>query len=554
MLLLALPAAGEPSEPAQGLIRSAEVDLLRLQDLLPGALLANAKRFPGRLGTVEGFGAGDRYPQIWLRDSATLLPLSRWLASRAALSSWLEEHLAAQAEDGSLNDWIAGGPPEAFREWAPQAREAFRKGELVVSADKNTTETDQETSAVHAAYEVFRATGDVAWLKRPIGGQPLLQRLDRSLRYVLEKRFDKERGLALSALTADWGDVSPVYPDQRAIYLDERTPQVVGLYTNAMLLRAEHELALLGAHAADGPLSAFWWQRAEELRRAARRTFWQPKRGFFRMHVIVTPELARRFPDTSDVFALGGNALALESGLADDEQAASVLKTASARRKRYELGSVAAVLLPPLPRKTFLHPVLRDPWRYQNGGQWDWFAGRLIASAFARGHSEWARTELLAIARRVSRSGGIYEWYSRDGRGQGSPRYAGAAGALAEALLEGLHGVSLGVGRLDLRVRLGPRDGALDLCQPSDGACVAYEQRYERGPRRLRLRVHTNARLFGSLAVLLPAGLDVKSVTRGGQKSAYELESLGEDRYARLEAAWDGDYVLTFRPARPKRR
>jgi hypothetical protein len=29
---------------------------------------------------------------------------------------------------------------------------------------------------------------------------------------------------------------------------------------------------------------------------------------------------------------------------------------------------------------------------------------------------------------------------------------------------------------------------------------------------------------------------------------------VGEDRYARLDAAWDGDYVLTLKPLRPKPR
>ena len=80
-----------------------------LQPLLAQTLEANRKIFAGRTGTVNGFGAGTTYPQIWIRDSATLLPLTRWHYDRAHLASWLEEHLAHQNADGSLNDWVAAG-------------------------------------------------------------------------------------------------------------------------------------------------------------------------------------------------------------------------------------------------------------------------------------------------------------------------------------------------------------------------------------------------------------------------------------------------------------
>lgn len=553
-LVLAATAGASPAKrKPQRLLTSAEVELLRLQDLLPPALEANRKRFEGRLGPAHGFGAGAQYPQIWLRDSATLAPLVRWLEPREWLTSWLEEHLACQQADGSLYDWIAAGPPEAFREWAPQAREVYRSGAVVISGDKNTTEADQESSAVHAAYEAFRASGDVAWLYKPIAGETLIARLDRALRFVLTQRLDAKRGLVVNALTADWGDVSPTYGDQRAIYLDEHTPQAVSLYTNALFARAARELALLHSYAGDGNAAGFWWGQATAVRMAARELFWQPKRGFFRMHVLTTPDLAKGFPDDSDVFALGGNALAIETGIADDAQVTRILAVADARRKQYRLETIAGALLPPFPRRTFKHPAMAEPWQYQNGGQWDWFAGRLIAAAFERGHAEWARRELRAIAGRVTKSAGLYEWYTKDGVGKGSASYAGSAGALAGAVIEGLHGVGLTAGRLDLRVRLGDRDGAIDLCQPADGTCVGFEQRYERKRRRLTLDVHTNARLFGSLAVRLPPGLTVRLAQRGGKSSTYRIETVGEDRYAVLDPAGKGRFGVTLKAVPPGR-
>ena len=53
----------------------------------------------------------------------------------------------------------------------------------------------------------------------------MLARCDAALSYLLKQRRDAASGLVTSGFAADWGDVSPVYSDQRAIYLDEATPR-----------------------------------------------------------------------------------------------------------------------------------------------------------------------------------------------------------------------------------------------------------------------------------------------------------------------------------------
>ena len=212
---------------------SGDRDLDGLQQLFRPALEANHKQISGRLGVVRGFGAGDAYPQIWVRDSATILQLSRWLYPREELTSWVEELLAAQKPDGGIVDWIAAGAPERFVEWAPRAHAVFEVGSTTLTADTNTTEADQESSMVQAVHLVYQATSDDRWLKKRIMGTPIIERTEAALSSLARRRRDARTGLISSAFTADWGDVSPLYPDQRAIYLDDRTPVVVGLYTNA---------------------------------------------------------------------------------------------------------------------------------------------------------------------------------------------------------------------------------------------------------------------------------------------------------------------------------
>ena len=504
-----------------------------LQDLFRPTLGANGKAFTGRAGPVQAFGAGERYPQVWLRDGATVLPLVRYEYPAAQLTSWLEEHLANQAADGGLDDWIAAGPVSAFARDAPHAREVFRTGATVLTADKNTVEADQESSAVLGVCQAFRATGDHAWLRKPVGAVPLLDRADRALGFLLTKRFDARLGLVTSGFSADWGDVSPVYPDQRAIYLDDRTPRVAGLYTNALFVQAARCLGDLHEIVGDASGAKRWHGAASSVTAAANRHLWQEARGFYRMHL---PLAATGLPDDSGVFATGGNATAILSGLADDRQARRIFAVAEARRRRFAVSTIAGTLLPPYRAGLFAHPAMREPWSYQNGGQWDWFGARLVVAAFQRGQSDRARRWLGELAQKAGRSGGLYEWHTRDGQGRGSPTYAGSAGTLAAAVFEGLFGVSLSADELRLTVRLGPKPGRIHLYQPATDTFVAY--RYEPSDRTLALDYDSNHRHPGRVAMLLPPGRRVAEVRVDGRPAAVEEETVGQDRYWTVATGW----------------
>ena len=504
---------------------------------LAPTLEANRKQLRGRTGPVRGFGAGALYPQVWLRDSATLIPLARYLYAREHLDSWLVEHLAHQREDGALRDWIAAGEPSAFRADAPAVEEVYRDGALVISADRNTTEADQETSAVEAAHQAFRISGDRAWLRRPVAGRPLVDRLDAALSFLRRKRFSRRYGLVTNAFTADWGDVSPMYGDQRAIYLDERTPLVVGLYTNALFYRAAGDLQELLEAAGRPARARFWRDEARRVRASVNRHLWQEARGFYRVHLLETVPSGWAPPDDADTFALGGNAVAVLHGIADAAQSARIFAVAEERQRRYRVSTVAGTLLPPYPSGFFRHPILREPYTYQNGGQWDWFGGRLVLAEFERGHSVAARRQLGEIAARVARSGGLREWATREGAGRGSAAYAGSAGALGAALIGGLFGVDLAGGRLTLTVRLGEEAGELQVREPATDTDVACSSAYDAASRTLRVSYSSGARRAGMLRVRMPPGMRPVSAILDGQARTLRMETLGEDVYAALTTA-----------------
>ena len=530
------PAAAAPAETTYS---AADDALTRLLPLIRASLEANRKEFAGRTGQVRGFGAGTLYPQVWIRDSATLVPATRFLYPREHLTSWIEEHLAHQRADGSLLDWIAAGEAARFVADAPRASEVFRAPGIVLTGDRNTSESDQESSAVSAAAQVFAITGDRGWLRRPVGNRALLTRLDAALDYVRAQRFDAARGLVTAAFTADWGDVSPAYADQRVIYLDASTPVVTSLYASALYVRAARDLA--GLHRATGDVGGGrrWDDRARLVAGAIERHLWQADRGFYRMHTVIAWPGPGRAPEDDDRFGMGGNAVALLAGLGDEARMRRVMEVALERQRRYQMATISGVLLPPYPSGFFRHPILREEFTYQNGGAWDWFGGRLLLAAFERGQAAPARRELARIAAQAVRAGGLYEWNTRDGQGRGSARYAGSAGALGAAILSGLYGVDLRSDGLDLHVRLAESSGRMRAFEPATGTTVAYEYSCDPSRRRATLRYEASRRDRGTVEVLLPAGLTgAQGRIDGGPARPLTIRTVGDDSYARLETDW----------------
>jgi hypothetical protein len=522
--------------------RSGDPAIDALQPLLAQTLEANRKTFAGATGVVRGFGAGAAYPQVWIRDSATLLPLTRWHYDRAHLATWLEEHLAHQNADGSLNDWVAAGDAPRFVADAPRTRVVHREPGRILSADRNTSSADQESSAIDAARVVYAATGDRAWLGKPIRGRTVLDRLDAALSFVAGRRMSD--GLVTAAFTADWGDVSPAHADQRVIYLDADTPVVAGLYATALYVRAARALAELHDAGGRSGRAALWRARAEASSAAVNARLWQPRRGFYRLHLPVSSPPGWSPPDDADIFALGGNALAALHGIAGDAQAARLMDVAEARRRAYRMATIGGVLLPPYPAGVFRHPILREPFTYQNGGQWEWWAGRFVLAEFERGRAARAFAHLRALASRAVAAGGLHEWITRDGHGRGSARYAGSAAAIGNAILHGLFGLDLDAGALRVTSRLGARSGEIDARQPATGDTVSYRQRYDARARTLAIEVASSARGAGRLAILLPPGASPSRLRVDGRpRPRPAVRAVGGDRYVDVELDWSPHVV-----------
>jgi len=459
--------------------------------------------FEGRSGRVSCFTPGAEYSQVWLRDANTILPVSVLYYETPYLISWLEEHLFYQNEDGSLQDWIdAGG-----------------------GAGRNTTETDQESSAVQAAHRIFSILGP-DWLKKMIGEQEIIHRLERALRFVLENRFDRSHGLITGAHTADWGDVDMVDPDEQAVVIDNRTRWTLDIYDQSMFYAASLRLSEMLLAAGEEQRASSWKIQAESIRQNADKRLWNEEEGFYKIHLHL--ENWEHGFDEDNMLAMGGNAMAILSGMAGRQKAASIIGNALERQKTFQVSTISGTLLPPYPENVFLHPLLDSPFEYQNGGQWDWFGGRLVLAMFREGFSNRAREKLIEIAAKNGINRCLYEWDDRMGTGRGSEDYSGSAGSLGQALFEGYFGILWTGDGFDLQPRLGRDSGRIHVYIPAADAFVAYEYAYFPQDERIELSFNSSTDKIGEVRMLLPWE-ELEGQTENGKAQSLLVRLDGND-------------------------
>jgi uncharacterized membrane protein len=478
-------------------------DVNELKKLIDHTLDSSAMSFGGTCGRVYGFYAGSGYPQIWVRDSATIIPIARYFYSDEFLRIWIEEFLINQAEDGSIKDYISP-----------------------MGCDKNTVETDQETSLVHSAYQYYKISGNKSWLLTEINGKTIIDRLTDSLRYILKYRYNSTYGLVTGAFTADWGDVQFEYSPGTDI--TNRTHWTCDIYDNSMFYRACEELSILYSELECKENATFWSRVALSIKENTNNYLWQSNKGFYKVHVYLTP-VNLDFTE-SDMFPMGGNAIAVKAGLANSTQASQIFEVAKERKNEANATTIGCVLYPPYPEGFFANPIMDEEHEYQNGGQWDWFAGRLILAEFENGFSEDAIKHLQEISKQAVSADGFYEWYTLNGTGKGSSDYAGSAGALGQCIIEGYFGVYLSHDNLEIKPRLGNRDGSIYLYEPATDVWIAYNYTLSQN-NVIILTYESNFPKSGKIGVLVPDEKRVSEILIDNASVPYNIDTIGNDTY-----------------------
>lgn len=399
-----------------------------------------------RGGKLFGFAAGSDYPQLWVRDFATMLPYARFYYPPAEMGAVVDRFFLAQAPAGEVPDWV----------------------DTVGRSDKNTVESDQESSLVLAAWQA--ALDDPAWLQGGVAGTSRLRRLDAALEWLWRERRDPGRGLVWSGLTADWGDVERSYADQRAVKLSDRSRRTFSIYAQSLFVQAARKLSRMAERLGDGPMAGKWRQRGAAVAAESRRQLFLAGEGYFAVHRVENGEDLFRLE--KGILAVGGNAEAMRAGLMTRGEIARFLQVLEKRRRELGLRTVSFTLLPPYPEGFFPHPLLRVPWSYQNGGEWDWIGGRLVSVLYRHGFRQEADRYLEEIVAKNLADMNIFEWSDRGGSGRGALFYAGAAGVIGEAILAGRLGLQEDFDRY--RIAAGGDPFKLAVAKGNDRFTIEY--------------------------------------------------------------------------------
>lgn len=218
--------------------------------------------------------------------------------------------------------------------------------------------------------------------------------------------------------------------------------------------------------------AVFWADIARSIKENANKYLWQQKKGCYKMHVQISSVNLGFNED--DMFPMGGNVVVIQSGIANSTQAEQIFEIAKERKKQVNASTIGCVLIPTYPAGFFANSIMNEEYEYQNGGQWDWFSGRLVLEKFINGRNKDAVTHLREIATQDNNIGGLYEWYTLNGTGKGSPMYLGSAGALGQCVVEGYFGVNLSNNSLIITPRLGANNGSISLYEPTSNTYLSY--------------------------------------------------------------------------------
>ncbi len=452
-------------------------------DRISNVLSFNVNAFKGRLGQVYGINAGKLYPQVFARDLATISEFIGYTFDPAFQRTPVEEFL-----------WTQDVFNRSEETRGAVAATVSPAGEL----DKATAVSDEETSVIEIAYQHFRMGGGADWLGTYVGDKTVLARLNDSVEYVLRARRDSETGLIYRAHTSDWGDVK-LEGGQFPTDLLPGDAVTASIFDQALTFRALGQLVEMNTAAGDEEAASRYSSVQGEIRASTDEHLWSYSLGRYLIHKHLSP-LHHSFDESAIVSF--GNAVAVQTGLAVEAQARSILEKLEEAARVAGTRRAGLSLWPPYPDGTFNHPNM-GPANYQNGGVWDWWAGVQILGEFERGASGMALAHLLEAARHWSASGLVPEWFHiPTGTDQGSLEFGGAAGTLGQAVVRGLFGIQTTGRAYEIAGRLGSLSGSVTIRNQQSGVAVSYTQRSGNG--WLAMDINATAPDGGSVSLLVP--------------------------------------------------
>ncbi len=371
---------------------------------------------------LRGYNAGDGYNQTWIRDFNTFIETILEVAEPADVKKALTTFFRMQQENGEIID---GYIPKAEFNWDDPDTFEFPNAPDMVGF-KNTVETDQETSLIQAVRKYVEKTGDRAFLEEEVAGKTVLRRLSDAVEYLMNEKLDPGHKLLTGALTADWGDVEddPV----NCVDIGPESTVTIDVYDNAMMVIALRDMTYL-----DPAGKNKWDSMRQMFADNIRRDLWDSKNHKFIPHLYPQGNKSAMDFDESRIYYHGGTAIAIEADILSKEEIRQVNEDMLRNVKESGMPSIGLTVYPTYP-PGFFPGWMATPFKYQNGGDWTWFGGRMIQQLVRNGFVAEAYQEIRPMIDRVIVNGDFYEWYAPGCVPSGSSSFKGSAGVLCKAI------------------------------------------------------------------------------------------------------------------------
>ena len=440
--------------------------------------------------------------------------------------SALDVFLSSPLPDGSLFGSFEALPTE---EIAPP--QSFDDHLRHLRLAREPLNSDNESCVVVAAHRAWQATDDTAWL---VARLPTLQ---RAIEYSIShpQRWSSELELPRREFTLDRWPIRFGETKTSSSFNFEQDFPCVHAGDAARLHQACALLAKLCEAVGQASEAERWRERASHLQAQLNSVGWN---GTFYTHQIHLQSLRVRGVDESRQLA-ACNAFAMNSGVADVEQCASILREYLRRRELNLETSFCEwwSLQPPFPDESF--GVAKNTGA--NGGAWPLVGGELARAALANGQESYGvetlrRYHELAVATRRS-----WACYNLDGQPQRSEYSMShdvvGASAMLRALIEGVCGV-VDHGAIWSNITLAPRwpatgqtSAEVEISYASNPNDVTYRWALDGG--RMTLDYETKAKNV-AFDLMLPRGNTPERVALNGRTHEYALVTIEKSKYVRF--------------------
>ena len=380
----------------------------------------------------------------------------------------------------------------------------------------------------------------------------LLPSLERALRYITTHPWywDARHALVKRAYTIDTWDFAYTAGRHEWLQFQITDDTFWGFMhgDNSGYYEAFRLMAALHRRVGDPRVADDWDTRASELRAATNQVCWN---GRFYTHFVKLTPVTIPGVDEDEQLSLS-NPMAINRGVADHEQAASIIREYQRRGAEGRAFAEWFSIDPPFPDGIFGDERL-VAGAYVNGGILPLVGAELARAAFEHGFEAYGVDILRRYFAMIDATRESYLWYFPDGRPcsvetstspEAQPTDGWGSSAMAWALLEGLAGV-VDRGRGFDRVRLSPRWAAADIetaevsvGYAASGARVGYTYHCEQ--RHVALAVDAPAGMV-DMHLLLPQGRKAIGVHVNGHPVAFDTVTVESSAYVDVSDL-DGDH------------